>query len=139
MPCRTDYDNSYYRAQQHNRECAEMAVWLGFQLGLNVNKAIQSAVVSGKNVGQTEAMCETLTSLDKDVYYPIIYNGRDPMARKVADWWDRHQEFDRKRLVQEKEDARKNRVGALADVIGTLSDESLNKVAKFLKEFPDNA
>ena len=37
----------------------------------------------------------------------LVYNGRDPAARALADWWDRHQSVDADRIAKETED-RKN-------------------------------
>ena len=31
----------------------------------------------------------------------FIYNGRDPLCRKLADWWDEHKESDRKIMENE--------------------------------------
>ena len=38
-------------------------------------------------------LCRGMSELEKD---RIIYNGRNPDARRLADWWECHQEVDRK-------------------------------------------
>jgi hypothetical protein len=35
-----------------------------------------------------------------------MYDGRNAMARKLADWWERHEEFDRQRVKDEERQKR---------------------------------
>ena len=52
-----------------------------------------------------DAAASHLCELCKEAPDKIIYNGRDPQARKLADWWDEHKKSDLERLAKEKEEA----------------------------------
>lgn len=45
----------------------------------------------------TPMLCEKILSLNEDELSQIVYNGRDKDSRKLADWWDEHDKFDRER------------------------------------------
>jgi hypothetical protein len=40
---------------------------------------------------------ETLCSMLKETHEDFIYNGKNPRARKLADWWDKHKEADKRK------------------------------------------
>ncbi len=44
------------------------------------------------------SICRKLTEAELDTY---VYAGRNPKARALATWWDRHQEVDRRREADE--------------------------------------
>jgi len=44
--------------------------------------------------------CRNLTEKEKEKY---IYNAHDKLARKLADWFERHQEWDERRVREEEE------------------------------------
>jgi hypothetical protein len=46
-------------------------------------------------------LCDAIRSLTEEEQARIVYDGRNPEARRLADWWDEHQEADRKRLEEE--------------------------------------
>lgn len=48
----------------------------------------------------TARLCEICTKMGNVEVERIMYDGRNPMARKLADWWDCHQEADRKREAE---------------------------------------
>jgi len=67
----------------------------------------------------TAMLCRLCEELDDEV----IYNGRDSMARKLADWWDNHQEADKDRRAEE---ARLKRVKELqASAMAKLTKEEI--------------
>jgi hypothetical protein len=41
-----------------------------------------------------KALCGVLGKMSEKDIDAIVYNGRDPMARKLADWWEEHQRED---------------------------------------------
>lgn len=51
--------------------------------------------------GITSMLCEACRNMTEDQKQKIIYDGRNPNARKLADWWEEHQEADRKREAKE--------------------------------------
>jgi hypothetical protein len=49
----------------------------------------------------TANLCSLLTDMKGKVRDEIVYNGKDKTSRRLADWWDAHQEADRKRVAAE--------------------------------------
>lgn len=45
----------------------------------------------------TAELCELLGQLNKGMQETVIYDGRNPRARALADWWDRHLAHDEAR------------------------------------------
>ena len=43
-------------------------------------------------------LCGLIKGMSEDELNNIVYDGRNPTARKLADWWERHKEADRKRV-----------------------------------------
>jgi hypothetical protein len=58
----------------------------------------------------------------------IVYNGRDPMSRRLADWWERHEEIDRQRLVAEAARVERGRA-----ILYGLSETDRDAVLAFLQ------
>lgn len=50
----------------------------------------------------TVMLCSLCRGLSEDDKNRIIYDGRNSDARKLADWWDEHQEADRIREQKER-------------------------------------
>jgi hypothetical protein len=48
----------------------------------------------------TEFLCNEIQSVSERVAHAIIYNSRSRKARELANWWEDHQELDRKREVK---------------------------------------
>jgi hypothetical protein len=57
----------------------------------------------------------------------IIYDGRDPIARSLADWWDEHQAADRARVKAEQE-KRHRHLEQAVEVLVDYSDGELAAV-----------
>lgn len=74
----------------------------------------------------TAWLCSFLKDLpeaDKDL---ILYDGRNKNARKLADWWESHQEADKKREAREEE-------AEYRKVMSQLSERQINLIKKYLK------
>ncbi len=98
MACRYDGPN---QLEEESREVAKHLVRLSKFKLIKVDKEIREASKStfgcrDKIHEFTELLCTTLRNMPENVQEVVIYNGRDPEARKLADWWDKHQEADRK-------------------------------------------
>ena len=63
-------------------------------------------------------LCLLRRSFTKRQENTILYDGRNPQARELADWWDKHEEADNQRLM---ENARK--IEALHKQIDELQAE----------------
>lgn len=69
-----------------------------------------------------------------------IYDGRINECRDIADWWEEHQEADRKRLMKEQSEAKakaekqkeKNQV---KKILRGLSKEDQSLIKKYLRKF----
>lgn len=102
MPCNSDYMEAT-QAEENSREVAQHIVWLAGKLNLPVEGFISKAANEYYgDVTKLNTMTQKLCAMCQLPYAENhIYNGRDKDARKLADWWDKHQEADRKRLEKE--------------------------------------
>lgn len=84
--------------------------WLENKLNVTIAQT-HNLSLTQKNLDYlTDALCSTLQVMSEEQKDSTIYNGRDPYARMVADWWDQHQELDRLRLSHEAEEERQNQL-----------------------------
>lgn len=102
MPCRCDYMEPTER---------EIEATLVHELLNYVNAELRRAggtgsVITGNVDSDTEALCDLLRMMSQPNEDHIVYNGRSAKARKLADWWDKHQEHDKLREAAEKHQAR---------------------------------
>lgn len=56
----------------------------------------------------TQQLCKLLGMFSETQLNKIVYDGKKAKARKLADWWEKHQEADRKREEEEAEQTLKN-------------------------------
>lgn len=101
MPCNTDHMEPTV-AERQTREGAAILVYVLESLGKDVIPEIRSAAsdIYGRGahpsniVGMLCTLIKNMTEEEKD---RILFNGRNAMARRAADWWDEHQREDAKR------------------------------------------
>lgn len=108
MPCRSDYMEPNAREQESKLVCSLLKYLfhaMGETVPPRIVKAAEEMYGDVAHLDQDTAMlcslCQEMTDEQQATY---IYNGRKAEARRLADWWEHHQEADRKR---EKADARK--------------------------------
>ena len=118
MGCRSDYMEATAQEVESKHVCT-LLVYVLEALG----KEVPVAIVKGATeyYGDTAALdantallCGTINGFTKKEQDRILYNGKSPAARKLADWWENHQEVDRKRLAQEAQDKKNKRLKAKA-------------------------
>ena len=127
MPCNSDH----MKPQTHEREsklAAELIVYAGSKLHRDVPEWIAIAAdhiygAESKINSLTVMLCELCTRMTEDEKGEIIYNGRDKDARKLANWWEAHQEADRDREVDEAEELRIKKVKKKA--LAKLDDDEI--------------
>lgn len=104
MPCNTDYMNPSTREKQL-QETAKLYRWLLIQLGETVPDSVsQTANNIYASTNFISDLCERITALrtrTPSAYESIVYNGRDKWSRRLADWWDEHQEADEQQALIE--------------------------------------
>lgn len=105
MPCNTDYMKPTTRERQR-KEAARLLLYVLESLDVSPvsSELIHSAndVYGGSNkIDWVAQLCDQIHAMTDDQVNKIVYNGRDPMSRRLADWWDEHQEQDRIRREAE--------------------------------------
>lgn len=110
MGCRSDYLEAT-KSETHSKEVAEHLVYVLNKL----NKPIPDYVSKAANdyygdVNKLHIMvvelCDILTNMKDKTRNEIVYNAKEKKSRALADWWETHQEADRKRIEKEKEDVK---------------------------------
>ena len=104
MPCRSDYLEAT-GLEKGLKETAQLAVYLGGVAGLPVPKDIieQAANYYATDVGQVQWLCDTLTKMSSADREHYVYDAHNRTARDLATWWEKHQEADTKRELEEAE------------------------------------
>ena len=97
MPCYDPLSNPNSRCSQSLRVC-RILLYVRDKTGLKLPKEVlQGAEGYGHSDTldlQTDLLCRVMKGLTDEQLDTIVYNGRCPDARKLADWWDEHKQFD---------------------------------------------
>lgn len=124
MPCRSDYLEPT-PAETYRRDTA---ILLEYVLSRSNSIVTQSIADDANNIyggkDYTKELCETLKALSEEELNTIVYNAKIAMSRRLADWWENHQEVDAKRLEKEKKEQAKKQ----------LLDQALAKLTKEERE-----
>jgi len=112
MPCRSDYMEPTNK-ELLLRETSQLLIYVrmnthrGIKITNDLRGASQDSYCKKDYVAE---LCSAIRALTQEEMDRIVYDGRNPEARKLADWWDKHQEADRQR---EQEQAEANKKAAL--------------------------
>ncbi len=105
MPCNSEHMNARPN-EVLSRETAILIVYANNKLGVETPDNIVTA--ANEYYGDethvdaiVETLCTTIRSMTKEQIDTIVYDGRDPTARKLADWWMEHVLADEKRAAAE--------------------------------------
>ena len=129
MPCNGDYLQPNEKETQIHLVC-QLLVYVFDSLGISLpqNKEQLIRGCSKDPCGSIDflddyvkLLCDTIKSFNDETLNRIVYNGRNPMARKLADWWDRHQEADRERLKAE--EAQRQKIALIKSALVKLTPE----------------
>lgn len=66
----------------------------------------------------TATLCDTIGKMSEADKERIMYDGRFKQARQLADWWEDHQEWDKRRIASERKFKEGDRVQFLVE--GTI-------------------
>ena len=105
MPCQSDYMNASGEELESKRVC-EHILYLIKRMDNSVPKWISDAASDYYgNVNRldeaTKILCETCRSLSKEESEKYLYDAHHKDARRLADWFERHQEWDERRVAEE--------------------------------------
>ena len=107
MPCRSDYMEPSGKELESIRIC-KCLIYLYTRINHEVPVWVVNATKNYYgNIGMineaTRMLCEACRSLTPDEIEMHIYDAHNPRAREVAGWWERHQEWDARRVKEESE------------------------------------
>ncbi|MHC4406344.1 MAG: hypothetical protein ACYTG0_42475 [Planctomycetota bacterium] len=127
MPCRSDYQDPTGQELESKRVCS-LLVYLHRRLELKIPQWIHDAAASDYgNLARldeaTRLLCATCRSLTEAQVEEVIYDARNAKARKLASWWERHQEWDRRRLEEEQKARNQERIRR--EVLKKLTPEEI--------------
>lgn len=129
MGCRSDYLEPNTR-EIYSKETATLIVYASGRLGLPEPaewiKAASTHVYgdAARYHELTEILCTICRNMTEDQKNAVIYDGRDPVSRRLAEWWDDHQKVDAAREAAEqrlRDETAKLTLGAA--VLARLSPE----------------
>ena len=101
MPCNCDHMEPTV-AERQKQQAAGILVYLNNELGhpnspelLEAERDIYGGKIHPENV--VKMLCERFRNMTQSQMNHIVYDGRNPKARRAADWWDEHKAEDAKR------------------------------------------
>lgn len=101
MPCNSSYLEPNAR-EKDSQEAASFLVYLARKGVGKVGPAIKET--ADEFYGNPKMLnslvvklCKLLKSMKKPQLDKLVYDGRNSQARALADWWEKHQEADKKR------------------------------------------
>ena len=121
MPCRSDYMEATDR-EVRLRETAQLLIYVKQHLKEKVSDRLLKASNDYYcSVDFVPELCKTIRKLTPEQMNDIVYNSRDKTSRRLADWWEEHEEADRKREAKEAEE--KQRKALRKQALAKLSKE----------------
>lgn len=105
--------------ERESKRVAELIVYVdSFFKGITPAWIVKAANDTYGNEGRfdelTEMLCTKCKNLRPGPASSIIYNPRSKQSRELADWWEDHQEEDRKKAADALADARRAKIRASA-------------------------
>ena len=133
MPCNGDYLNAT-EVEVESRRAANLIMYVAVESKMETEdffhkemdmKQVRESTGYYGNSQAINPLVRTLCSIVKDFTEEemtrIVYDGRNPQARDLADWWQRHQAADIMRVREE--EAAKQRAKVKIRALSKLSKE----------------
>ena len=101
MGCRSDYMEPTHK-ERLLQETAQLYEYALFEMNQIVPADVKAAakdIYCRKDF--VPDLCELVTNMNDLQRQRVVYNPYHKMSRKLADWWEKHQEADRRRIEQE--------------------------------------
>lgn len=102
MPCNSDYMGQNDREKQL-QETAQLTEFTLKALKRNVPGWV-SAAAGSYYCSETRCapmLCALIRGMDDATLNAVVYNARSADSRRLAEWWERHQEADKARIDAE--------------------------------------
>lgn len=113
MGCRSDYMEQT-SSEQFVQKTAINLVYVLKSLKKSVPKWVQKTAndyyAQDPEDQLTPTLCGLIKKMTKAQLNKIVYDGRSPEARQLAQWWDEHQAADKRRSANKTEKAQKNKI-----------------------------
>lgn len=111
MGCNSDYMNPNAK-ERNSKEAATLLVYVLEARGETplewVYEAANNYYGSAKDLNTlVAALCDWCLNMSIEEQERIIYDAHNPVARRLAIWWEAHKKADKERIEKERNEARK--------------------------------
>lgn len=123
MPCVSDYMEPNGK-ERRLQQTAQLLMYVRYNTnsGIKVdNKLKRAAADIYCKADYVPELCAAIRALSPEEVDRIVYDGRNPEARKLADWWEEHQAADAERLAKEQRE--KEEAAARERALAKLTQE----------------
>lgn len=136
MPCRSEYMEQNDKEVETQLVCKLLEFILeqhGEGVPDDIGMNAKAYYPDTKKLDEyTAELCSTLGNMSKGEMDRIVYNGRNKTSRMLADWWEKHQEFDKERKKDENNKILKHLQAAL-DAIGEPLDSNIAEAIQLIE------
>lgn len=128
MGCTSEYLKQNQREAELQR-AARLLVFVNSKLGVESPTELTEASANYYcRADYVPALCQTLKSLTDEQVEAIVYNGRNPLSRDLAAWWEQHKLADQQREMRERQQ-RLRAAGVPADWVSRVDEASATLAA----------
>ncbi len=122
MPCNSDYLEPTER-EQELRRAARLLIFALEAQGREAPDWARSEAENlyAKDERSVTSLCALIKSMGEPERDRIVYDAKSKASRDLADWWEEHQEADRRR--EEREAAEARREADRRSALGKLTEE----------------
>lgn len=98
MPCRSEGPPSPSTEQVYNKETLTLLKYVLSRVSFVIKMPLPKES-EYQNTDMTTTLCAVLRRLKPEDFDAIVYNAKDSVSRRLADWWEQHQEIDKRREI----------------------------------------